>query len=286
MRLPTAMMICAMTLSTGAVAEDIPWPETTLEVFKLAPGKQEAFIRGVAAWDEVSRAGGQPATQIYFGGDGFDVLLLKAPRPKPTDEQNAAMAAKAKAMKLPSGPELFLAMRESVASHIDTKATGPLTAAVWLAKLDRQRGQTSVPSSSEIPPIDPPRAGDEWPRTTFEFFKLAPGKQEAFLRRVAIWDEVSRAGGQPASVTYFHDSGDDWDVLLLKPPRPAPTAKQDATMAAKARELNLESGPEYFLGMRQNVATFSNTVATGPLTAAEWLARLDRQRAERAQRGK
>lgn len=146
MLLATTASAAKPAAATSVVAQAAPadaaWPEAYFEIFKLAPGKQEAFIRDIARADEVSAAGGQPPIQIFTHEDGadWDVLLFKPERDdKPTPAQEAAMAAKSKALDMPSGPAYFLRIREMIASHTDTKAYGPLSAAQWLAKLDAWR---------------------------------------------------------------------------------------------------------------------------------------------------
>jgi hypothetical protein len=122
--------------------QDKPWPEAYFEIFKLAPGKQEAFIRSIARADQVSAAGGQPPIQIFVHEDGadWDVLLFKpAHTVDPTPAQQAAMDAKAKELQMPSGPAYFVHIREMIASHTDTKSYGPISAAQWIARLDAWR---------------------------------------------------------------------------------------------------------------------------------------------------
>ena len=121
---------------------------------------------------------------------------------------------------------------------------------------------------------------DDEPITWFEIFKLAPGRQEAFVRSIALEDEVSKAGGQPPTKLFFHQNGADWDVLLMKPSGPDTTPEQDAAMAAKRKELGLPSGPAYFVAIRQDIASHTDTKTMGPVSAAEWLAILDKWRAE------
>jgi hypothetical protein len=122
--------------------------------------------------------------------------------------------------------------------------------------------------------------GKPWPEAQFEIFRMAPGKQEAFIRKLAQWDLVSAAGGQPATQMFIHEDGEDWDVLLFKPfPKIPITAAQQATMDAKAEELHLKTGVAFFLEMRENVASHTETRTQGPLSAAQWLARLDAWRA-------
>lgn len=125
-------------------------------------------------------------------------------------------------------------------------------------------------------PVD----SEGWPEAWFEIFKLAPGKQEEFIRSIARADEVSAAGGQPPIQMFVHQDGADWDVLLFKPVRKEqPTAAQAAAMAAKSKELNMESGPAYFVNIRENIASHTDTKTYGPVAAADWLKRLDAWRA-------
>ena len=110
--------------------------------------------------------------------------------------------------------------------------------------------------------------GKPWPEAQFEVFKLAPGKQEAFIRKLAQWDQVSAAGGQGPTQMFIHEDGDDWEVLLFKPfPKTPITAAQQAAMDKKAEEMHLKTGPAFFLEMRENVASHTDTKTKGPLSA-------------------
>lgn len=121
----------------SAVAMTTP----VFEMFRLVPGKTEDFIRDMEKWDKVSAAGGQPPTQLFLhaGGEGWDVLLYKPARPKPTPDQEAAMAAKAKEMGLPTGMLYFVDVREKMADHVHFEGTGPLTAEKWVAQIEAER---------------------------------------------------------------------------------------------------------------------------------------------------
>src|SRR3546814_19269759 len=93
-----SLVAFALMLAVPAAAKEPAAEMTTptFEMFRLAPGKTEAFIRDMAPWDKVSVAGGQPPTQLFLhaGGEGWDVLLYKPERPKPTPDVEAATAAK------------------------------------------------------------------------------------------------------------------------------------------------------------------------------------------------
>lgn len=144
-RLSLAMLV----LAGPALAQDKPAEPPTkvemttpvFEMFRLAPGKTESFIRDIAVWDKVNIAGGQPPTQLFLhaGGEGWDVLLYKPARPKPTPVQEAAMAAKVKELGLPTGALYFVTIREQMADHTHFEGAGPTTAEQWVAELDRQR---------------------------------------------------------------------------------------------------------------------------------------------------
>lgn len=132
----------------------------------------------------------------------------------------------------------------------------------------------------------PPAAEPGFPEATFEVFRMAPGRQEAFIRKLAQWDEVSAAGGQPRTQMFLHEDGEGWDVLLFKPHPTTPvTPAQQAAMDAKARELGLATGPAFWLEVRRNVAWHSETKAQGPMLASQWLARLDAWRAANPKAG-
>ncbi|WP_157081391.1 hypothetical protein, partial [Sphingomonas koreensis] len=54
----------------------------------------------------------------------------------------------------------------------------------------------AVPAAAQDAP-KPAAAQEAWPEAWFEIFKLAPGKQEEFIRRIDQADQVAAAGGQP-----------------------------------------------------------------------------------------
>jgi hypothetical protein len=146
----------------------------------------------------------------------------------------------------------------------------------------------AAPPALAAPPVPAPAApaadDSPWPEASFEIFKLAPGKQEAFIRRIEHDDEVRKTGGLPPTQIFIHEDGADWDVLVYKPHvADTRTPAQKAAMAAKRQELGLESGPAYFVATRELFAAHTDTTAYGPITAAQWLGRLDAWRAAHPQ---
>jgi len=158
----------------------------------------------------------------------------------------------------------------------------PCFAATWMLM-----GGQSVAQTGSLPPASQAAVDEQWPEAWFEIFKLAPGKQEDFICRIAQNDQVSAAGGLPPIQLFFHEDGADFDVILYKPGRTTkPTPEQEAAMAAKRKELGIESGPAYFVGIRELVASHTDSKTVGPISAAKWLARLDKWRAENKPRAK
>lgn len=138
---------------------------------------------------------------------------------------------------------------------------------------------TCVPAAAQTKPAAPAHP-EEWPEAWFEIFKLAPGKQEAFIRRIDQTDQVRAAAGLPPTQLFFHSNGAEFDVILFKPVSASPpTPEQEAKMAAKSKELGIPSGPAYFVDIREFIASHTDSKTIGPVSAAQWLTRLDDWRA-------
>lgn len=154
------------------------------------------------------------------------------------------------------------------------------TIALGAAALLALPGIAAKPAASPRPATPPAAPGAPWPEAYLEIFKLAPGKQEAFIRDIARADEVSAAGGQPPIKIFVHEDGADWDVMLYKPETDDKlTSEQQAAMDAKSKELNMPSGPAYFVHIREMIASHTDTKAYGPISAGQWIAKLDAWRA-------
>jgi hypothetical protein len=137
----------------------------------------------------------------------------------------------------------------------------------------------AIPASAQTAP--PPAADEAFPEAWFEVFRLAPGKHEEFVRRIDQSDQVRAAADLPPTQLFFHENGAEFDVILFKPVSPVkPTPEQEAKMAAKRKELGIPSGPAYFIDIREFIASHTDSKTVGPVSAARWLARLDKWRAE------
>lgn len=137
--LGTVLFIC---LGLGPAAaqdehhEPPPQGKKLIEIYRIAPGQHEAFLRAIARCDEVNRRAGLPARQLYIHADGasWDFLLIQdAEYPEGAGE---AVAKAWDELRLPSGPRFFTEFRRFVLEHTDTFAHGPTSAAAYLAQLD------------------------------------------------------------------------------------------------------------------------------------------------------
>ena len=128
--------LCALSIalsSPAAAQETALEPNTTIEIYRIAPGQHEAFLKEIARYDEANRLAGVPARQLFVHSDGadWDFILIQPSHYPP--EKQAALDKAWKQLGLPSGADFFLNFRRFIADHSDTVAIGPTTAANYLA---------------------------------------------------------------------------------------------------------------------------------------------------------
>ena len=116
-------------MGTGSAAS----AATMIEIYKIAPGQHEAFLKEIARYDEANRLAGVPPRQLYVHSDGadWDFILIQPDEYPP--EKQAALDKAWKQLGLPTGADFFLNYRRFVADHTDTVAIGPTSAAAYLA---------------------------------------------------------------------------------------------------------------------------------------------------------
>lgn len=107
-----------------------------------------------------------------------------------------------------------------------------------------------------------------------EIYRIAPGQHKAFLKMVALFDEANRMAGVPPRELYVHSDGASWDFLFIQPAELSP--EQSKAVAEALKKLKAPSGPKFFVEYRAFIAEHTDTVAEGPITAKEWLDRLDK----------
>lgn len=136
----------------AAAAPPEPVGRKLVEIYRVAPGRHEAFLRAIALFDEANRRGGVPPRQLYVHSDGasWDFLLIQdAEYPEGKGE---AVGRAFREMGLPGGPRFFTEFRSLLLEHTDTFAQGPTTAAAYLAELDARPAAVRLDGSA------PPRA--------------------------------------------------------------------------------------------------------------------------------
>lgn len=123
-----------------------------------------------------------------------------------------------------------------------------------------------------IAPIGSACAGQNDTRM-IEIYHIAPGKHVEFLKLIAQYDEANRQAGLPPRELYVHSDGGAWDFLLIQNETVDP-AKQ-ALVDAALKKLGAPTGARFWVAIRQTITEHTDTVATGPTTAAEWLKKLE-----------
>lgn len=127
------LLLMLFTAAPLEAAEKAMSAETTIEIYRIAPGQHEAFLKEIARYDQANRMAGLPPRQLFVHSDGADWdFILIQPAKTPPDKE-AALDKAWKQLGLPSGADFFLNFRRFIADHSDTVAIGPTTAADYLA---------------------------------------------------------------------------------------------------------------------------------------------------------
>jgi hypothetical protein len=103
-------------------------------------------------------------------------------------------------------------------------------------------------------------------RAVVSLYRIAPGKQLAFLKWMAARDAIAHAAGVPATQWYAHIDGDSWDYVGIAP------YTDDATgdrLDEMARKQGLKAGPQAGLELREMMASHTDTISAGPYSAAQ-----------------
>jgi hypothetical protein len=130
----------------------------------------------------------------------------------------------------------------------------------------------AAPSAPAAPAsAAPARAGPTSASVAIEIYRIAPGQHEAFLKFIALCDQVNLAAGVAPRQLYVHQDGASWDFLLIQPEDYTPA--QDAALRAAGQRLGLPTGANFFFEIRRYIAEHTDTAALGPTTAADYLAR-------------
>ena len=117
-----------------------------------------------------------------------------------------------------------------------------------------------------------PAAAEDAGSKMIEIYHIAPGKQVEFLKLIALYDQANLQAGLPARELYVHSDGAAWDFLLIQDEDVDPAKAKVRNEALK--KLGAPTGQKFWLAIRQTIAEHSDTVATGPTTAGDWLRKL------------
>jgi hypothetical protein len=104
-----------------------------VSIYRIASGQQVNFLKWLARQEQINAAAGIARGQLYIhnDGDSWDYVVIA---PQPTAAQDAAVEAATR--KLGLNPRRGgIELRQYIASHTDTIATGPTSASAYLAWL-------------------------------------------------------------------------------------------------------------------------------------------------------
>jgi hypothetical protein len=119
----------------------------------------------------------------------------------------------------------------------------------------------------------PLHAADSNPKSIVSIYRGAPGRQLEMLKWFAQQDDVAKLAGVAASQLYVHQEGASWDFVWIQPQT---SPEQDKAMDAASRKMGFTTGPKMGLQLRQLIAEHTDTLAVGPMTAADWLKEINK----------
>ena len=131
LRLSLLAAVLAFACFGSAFADET---EVVIEIYRVAPGKHEEFLRQIALYDQANVEAGLAPRQLYVHSSGasWDFILIQPSGY--TDEQNKKLSAAYRKLGVPGGGKFFLSIRQYLLEHSDTVA-GKTTAAEWLKTL-------------------------------------------------------------------------------------------------------------------------------------------------------
>jgi hypothetical protein len=112
------------------------------------------------------------------------------------------------------------------------------------------------------------------PTMQVEIYRIAPGQHVNFLKLIALYDQANQEAGLPPRQLYVHQDGADWDFLIMQSAADW-TDEQRTKFRAALTRLGAPQGAQFFVEIRKFMAEHTDTVVSGPTTAAAWLKRLD-----------
>jgi hypothetical protein len=108
-------------------------------------------------------------------------------------------------------------------------------------------------------------AQDQAGTAIVSIYRVAPGKHRAFLKWMADREAAAAEAGAPATKWYRHLDGDSWDYIAIAPDHnEAIDSKADAIAKQRGLAVGMRSGLE----LRELMASHTDTIVAGPMTAA------------------
>lgn len=131
-------LIVGLALFTSVLVQPPALADPTdmvIEIYRVAPGKHEEFLRQIALYDRANAEAGLPPRQLFVhqGGASWDFLILQPAHH--SDEESAKLDAAFKKLGIPQGAKFFVSFRQLIAEHTDTNVEAT-TAAEYLKRLE------------------------------------------------------------------------------------------------------------------------------------------------------
>lgn len=126
-------LAAARALTASPEAPQVP--RKLVEIYHIAPGQHEAFLRAIARLDEANRRAGLAPRELYVHSDGasWDFMLIQDA--EVPEAASKALGEAYRDLGLPTGARFFTEFRTFILEHTDTFVRGPTTASQFLTEL-------------------------------------------------------------------------------------------------------------------------------------------------------
>src|SRR5262245_42775879 len=95
------VVVCLLTASPAAFAQEKELPHVLVSIYQIAPGKHLEFLKWLAARDEASQVAGVAPGQLYahVNGASWDYTLI-APETTPEQDKKIDEVSKRRGLKI------------------------------------------------------------------------------------------------------------------------------------------------------------------------------------------
>jgi YVTN family beta-propeller protein len=180
-------LAAARALTASPEAPQVP--RKLVEIYHIAPGQHEAFLRAIARLDEANRRAGLAPRELYVHSDGasWDFMLIQDA--EVPEAASKALGEAYRDLGLPTGARFFTEFRTFILEHTDTFVRGPTTAAQFLTELAATSGPSRLIATSQ-PRYDLVQTVDLGGTPRWDYLVADPAARRLYVAHDTVVDVV------------------------------------------------------------------------------------------------